>query len=162
MSPVCTDDVAGSYRRWFPMLQRKCQRMLGDRSEAQDVALEAFERLWRHRDAVTDPDRIIAWLYTTSTRLAVDRLRARRPEATEDDLPASSASIPERIVAARASIARVAAALEADDLQLLILWRVDGLGQRELAELRRTSERTIRRRLQHIKERLSSLETHDG
>lgn len=126
------------------------------------MAQEAFERLWRHRDAVTDPGRIIAWLYTTSTCLAVDRLRARRPEATEDDLPASSASIPERIVAARASIARVAAALEADDLQLLIPWRVDGLGQRELAALRGTSERTIRRRLQHIKERLSALEAHDG
>jgi RNA polymerase sigma-70 factor (ECF subfamily) len=53
-------------------------RMLGSRAEAEDVVQETYLR-WHNadRDAVRTPR---AWLITTATRLAIDRLRALKTE----------------------------------------------------------------------------------
>ena len=51
-------------------------RMLGSRAEAEDVVQESYLR-WHKadRDGIRSPE---AWLVTTATRLALDRLRALR------------------------------------------------------------------------------------
>jgi RNA polymerase sigma-70 factor (ECF subfamily) len=53
-------------------------RMLGSRAEAEDVVQDAYVR-WHQadRDAVENAE---AWLVTTATRLAIDRLRASARE----------------------------------------------------------------------------------
>lgn len=53
-------------------------RMLGSRAEAEDVVQEAYVR-WHQADRQTirSPE---AWLVTTTTRLALDRLRALKTE----------------------------------------------------------------------------------
>jgi RNA polymerase sigma-70 factor, ECF subfamily len=53
-------------------------RMLGSRAEAEDVVQDAYVR-WHQadHDAVRNPE---AWLVTTATRLAIDRLRALKAE----------------------------------------------------------------------------------
>ena len=53
-------------------------RMLGSRAEAEDVVQEAYVR-WHQsdRDTIRNAE---AWLVTTATRLAIDRLRALRTE----------------------------------------------------------------------------------
>src|SRR5689334_10039611 len=52
--------------------------MLGSRAEAEDVVQEAFVR-WHQSDraAIRNAE---AWLVTTATRLAIDRLRALKTE----------------------------------------------------------------------------------
>jgi RNA polymerase sigma-70 factor (ECF subfamily) len=53
-------------------------RMLGSRSDAEDILQEAYLRWHRTRvDAVRSPE---AWLVTSVTRLCIDRLRATRAE----------------------------------------------------------------------------------
>lgn len=53
-------------------------RMLGSRAEAEDVVQDAYVR-WHEadQDSVRNPE---AWLVTTATRLAIDRLRALKTE----------------------------------------------------------------------------------
>jgi RNA polymerase sigma-70 factor (ECF subfamily) len=53
-------------------------RMLGSRAEAEDVVQDAYVR-WHQTDqaSVRNPE---AWLVTTTTRLAIDRLRALKTE----------------------------------------------------------------------------------
>jgi len=53
-------------------------RMLGSRAEAEDVVQDAYIR-WHQADrsAIRNPE---AWLVTTATRLAIDRLRALKVE----------------------------------------------------------------------------------
>lgn len=53
-------------------------RMLGSRAEAEDILQEAYLR-WHQADrvAVENPE---AWLVTTTTRLAIDRLRRLKTE----------------------------------------------------------------------------------
>ena len=58
--------------------------MLGDATLAQDVAQEAFLRVWRHA-VVFDRRRaaVSTWVLTITRNLAVDALRLRRPVLTD-------------------------------------------------------------------------------
>jgi RNA polymerase sigma-70 factor (ECF subfamily) len=59
--------------------------VLADRAEAEDVVQQAWLRLDRavSRDA-TEIDNLPAWLTTVTTRLCLDRLRARTPVPVDD------------------------------------------------------------------------------
>jgi RNA polymerase sigma-70 factor (ECF subfamily) len=70
--------------RKLPRLLSLAQRMLGDAAEAQDVAQEAFLRIWkqapRWRPGAAKFD---TWLHRVALNLCYDRLRRRREVATE-------------------------------------------------------------------------------
>src|SRR5512134_1251937 len=52
-------------------LTRRLERMLGSREAAEDVAQEAFLRLWRRAPGDLDPDQQVAWLRRTASNLAI-------------------------------------------------------------------------------------------
>lgn len=62
-------------------------RILGDQAEAEDVAQEAFLRLWRQADRWRPDARVGTWLYRVIHNLCVDRLRVRRRLVGEESLP---------------------------------------------------------------------------
>jgi DNA-directed RNA polymerase specialized sigma24 family protein len=66
------------FRQNFPVIRAKCARMLGESEEAADVAQETFVRLCESGAVHEDPDVRARWIYATSTRIAIDRLRRRR------------------------------------------------------------------------------------
>ena len=53
-------------------------RMLGDHSEAEDVAQEAFLRLWQNLDKWRDEAPVIHWLQRVTYNLCIDRLRNKK------------------------------------------------------------------------------------
>ena len=59
-------------------------RMLGDAGEAEDVAQEAFLRLWRQAGKWRAEARIGTWLHRVAHNLCVDRLRRRRGDIGEE------------------------------------------------------------------------------
>jgi RNA polymerase sigma-70 factor (ECF subfamily) len=50
----------------------------GDRSDAQDIAQEAFARAWQHWSKVADYDDPEAWVRTIAWRLLINRWRGLR------------------------------------------------------------------------------------
>lgn len=52
-------------------------RMLGDASEAEDIAQETFLRLWRNRRRWQPQARLRTWLYRVARNLCIDRFRRR-------------------------------------------------------------------------------------
>jgi RNA polymerase sigma-70 factor (ECF subfamily) len=148
-----------AYRTYFPLLVRKCARMLGDGAEAEDIAQETFIRFARSGLESTDVKTVTAWLYRTSTRLALDRLRARR-RLTSDTALASlfAADAPEATVELRALLAELAWCAPTAELEAALLQRVDGLSQRELAEVLGVHERTVRRLIARFEARLQRMQ----
>lgn len=74
--------------RLTPRLLGFAARMLGDRTEAEDVTQEAMLRLWKVAPEWRQGEaRITTWLYRVVSNLCLDRLRRGRPasldEATE-------------------------------------------------------------------------------
>jgi RNA polymerase sigma-70 factor (ECF subfamily) len=61
-----------------------CLRILSDRRDAEDVLQETYLTVWRKAGSF-DPARAspITWLVTLTRNRALDRLRARRPVASE-------------------------------------------------------------------------------
>jgi RNA polymerase sigma factor (sigma-70 family) len=68
-----------------PRLVGIASRVLGDHAEAEDVVQQAWLRLDRAvtRDG-SDIENLPAWLTTVTTRLCLDRLRARTPVPVEE------------------------------------------------------------------------------
>ena len=71
-------DRSGEFERHRPRLFGIAYRMLGSRTDAEDVLQDAYLR-W-HRGAAEELRSAEAWLVTAVTRLCIDRLRAARAE----------------------------------------------------------------------------------
>ena len=93
-----------------------CLRILPTREEAEDVLQEAYLTVWR-KAAAFDPSRAspITWLVTLTRNRALDRLRSRRPIASEPiDLAenvADEALPADSLIETRQEAARLAACL---------------------------------------------------
>jgi RNA polymerase sigma-70 factor (ECF subfamily) len=88
-------------------------RILGDRTEAEDVAQEAFLRIWRQAARwETGRAYFDTWLYTIAVNLCRDRLRRRR-EVYMGELPetADPGSAPDQGLRDRDNARTVEAAL---------------------------------------------------
>ncbi|SPB18877.1 RNA polymerase sigma factor [Caballeronia novacaledonica] len=100
--------------RKLPRIVALASRMLGDRDEADDVAQEAFLRIWniapkwRRGEARFD-----TWLHRVTLNLCYDRLRRHRETTLSDDLPeqADRAPLPDERIEATHANERIAAAL---------------------------------------------------
>ena len=115
------DECAGVtfVRRYQARVYGLALKMLGDPVLAQDVAQEAFLRVWRHAVAF-DRRRasVSVWVFTITRNLAVDALRLPRPvvidpsdlmwanlvsKAPRPDEQAESSEMRDRLLAALAS-----------------------------------------------------------
>jgi RNA polymerase sigma-70 factor, ECF subfamily len=121
------------------------------------VAQETFVRLWRDTTLGVDPHRVSAWIYRTSTHLAIDHLRGQRHRRGESAGETVDHASPEALVVARRALGQLVLSLEPEELEVAVLSRLDGLGQREIAEVLNRSERTVRRVLSRLEARLLDL-----
>jgi RNA polymerase sigma-70 factor (ECF subfamily) len=73
------------YRRTSAKLLGVCLRILNDRDEAEDVLQDVYITVWNKADRF-DAKRAspITWLCSIARNRAIDRLRARRPNADLD------------------------------------------------------------------------------
>ena len=87
-------DQTESFEAERPRLLGIASRVLGDHAEAEDVVQQAWLRLDRAvtRDG-TEIDNLPAWLTTVTTRLCLDRLRARTPVPVEDRLEDAAGAV---------------------------------------------------------------------
>jgi RNA polymerase sigma-70 factor (ECF subfamily) len=117
-------------------------RLLGDPMRAEEVANDAFWRLYQQPTLAEGTDNVGGWLYRTATNLGIDALRAsarrvryEQTASTEKQNATSSPSPLENLLAEekRARVRVVLASIRPAQAQLLIL-RASGLSYKELAE----------------------------
>ncbi|MBL8773633.1 MAG: RNA polymerase sigma factor [Phenylobacterium sp.] len=101
--------------RKLPRLLSLAGRMLGDDREAEDVAQEAFLRIWKQAPRWRPgAARFDTWLHRVALNLCYDRLRRRRELAFADPPDrADEGPAPDRGLEALDTGRRVAAALQA-------------------------------------------------
>ncbi len=155
-------DFPEAYGRFLAPIRAKCRRLLGQTAAADDVAQEAFVRLWQSGpplDGTTETRTIMAWLYLTSTRLALDILRQGRGVPLDDLTvePRAPLASPVDVVAARKAIRVLCKDVPGDEIEAALLARVDGLSQPEVAAVLGISERTVRRLLDRFDEHSTAL-----
>jgi RNA polymerase sigma factor (sigma-70 family) len=139
--PASRRDFAVLYRATLAPLRRYLTRLLGNPSEAQDVAHDAYLRVYPVM-AEQPPDRPAALLYTAARRLAINRLKRRSisPLAREAARPEASASsepgVAQQVMARQELelLERAIAGLPQGCREVLLLRKVEHLSHREIAE----------------------------
>src|SRR5262245_8260567 len=80
-------DIEDLYRRYGPMVLRRCRRLLRDEAQAVDVMHDVFVEMLRRKGDLTN-EAPASLLLVTATNLSLNRLRGRRrhPESSDDVL----------------------------------------------------------------------------
>lgn len=117
-------------------------RMTGDRSQAEELAIDVFWKYCRQpAHAIAPPDKLNAagWLYRTATRMGIDRLRAEarrgkyEQQAASVSRPAGDNPLDQILKDERAArVRRALAELRPVQSQLLVL-RATGFSYAELS-----------------------------
>ena len=146
-------------RRHQGRAYRVARQMVPDADDAQDVAQEAFLRVFKSLDRYDPKHEFSTWLYRIVSNLAIDHLRKRRPLATgaaEDgddahpETPDDSAPDPSAGVEREETVARVRACIEAlppHFRSVLALRELEGLPCTEIARIVDATHVTVRWRL---------------
>jgi len=128
-------DFEAFFQAHYQRISRAIGRVVGDHARAEELAVEAFWKLWRNPTA--QGAKAGGWVYRTAVRLALNELR-RHARSTRYGLlsvPGLQSPTPEEAHAAaeqREQIRRVLAALDPRQAELLLL-RSNGLRYGELA-----------------------------
>ena len=81
VSPKSIDNNAwfeAVFQEHWPRVYGVLYRLVGDQAEAEDVALEAFWRLYDQRPSFANEQQVIGWLYRVATNLGFNALRASK------------------------------------------------------------------------------------
>jgi RNA polymerase sigma-70 factor (ECF subfamily) len=127
-------------QRHLPAVLGIARRMLRDDAEAEDVAQEAFLRLWRAAaDLDVGPAGARPWLRRVVSNLCIDRIRAGQRTEVTDEVPEGEAEPSQlRGVAEGELLAHVDASLkQLPERQrlALTLFHYEGMSQIEIGEI---------------------------
>lgn len=149
-------------RRWLGPIQRLCERMTGDVHAAEDLAQDAFVRVFTRRREYEASGKFSTWLWRIALNLCYDELRRRQrrektifenqgeePVAALEGLMSPEAP-PDKSLLDRERAALVQRAL--DELPeiyrtVLVLRHYEDLKFREIAEVLGVPEGTVKSRM---------------
>ncbi len=152
--PTNFDEALRRYQR--PVLNF-AYRLLGNATEAEDVAQDVFVRVQQHWDDYNPRQKFSTWLFAITRNACLDRLRARK---RHPEVPLETA--PEPIVSHREVelnetgqlIAAAVAELPEDQRTALVLAEYHGMSYAEIAGIMKCSEKSVESRLYRAKQTL--------
>lgn len=135
-------------QRHMPSAIKLAERMLRVPAEADDVAQDAFLRVWNHASSFDGRRaRFTTWLYRIVMNLAIDRQR-RRPSAPIEEAaehPSADVGPLEQVIAAEQerAVERGLASLPDKQRAAIVLFHYQGLSGREAAATMEISEKAF-------------------
>ena len=147
------------YRRTFPKVYAYVASLLRDRSAAEEVTAQAFERAYRKRRSFrSGRGTVEAWLFGIARNAALDELRRRRRRAKlevepEDVLGPAPEEEADRVLR-RATVRAAMDTLDPRERDLVALKFAGGLSNAEIARVLGTSESNAGTRLHRTIEKL--------
>ena len=135
-------------------LVKVAANILRDPSEAEDVAQEAFIKVFGQLSSLRDDLGFKRYLYQIAVRLCIDRMRRIRPEP-QSEIHGGTARRED--IESRVHIERVLAKLPTDLRTTLVLREIEELDYTEIADILQIPVGTVRSRLHSARERFRVL-----
>ncbi|MCX5512211.1 RNA polymerase sigma-70 factor [Kaistia algarum] len=153
-----------------PRLTRFVLAILSDLSEAEEIVQESLLRLWRQAPTWEPRARIGTYLHRVAYRLAIDRIRRRRPHVDIDDYDdliedEDESAAPDRNLDRLDEVRQVHEALDQlSDRQraVIVLAHFQELGQAEAAAILGIGEHAYESLLARARRRLRTLLAENG
>jgi len=135
-------------------------RLTGDRTEAEDVAQEAYLRMFRGLAGFREEARFETWMHRIVTNCAISMLKRRGRfgdvlAEEPEDLPVPDSTA--EVLVERDSLSRALAVLPEGQRVVLLLKDVYGLSCREIGEEVGIEEGAVKVRLHRARKRLREL-----
>lgn len=154
-------DVEELYKRYGPMVIRRCRKLLRDDDEALDIAQDVFVQVLRRQGRLTD-DHPSSLLYRIATNLCLNRIRDRRhaPDAVENEVLTRIAysDVDARALDARSTLNRIFGKHPESTRTIATLLYVDGMTLEEVAGMVGLSVSGVRKRMRSLKAEVADLE----
>lgn len=154
-------DVEDAYRRYGPLVWRRCEQLLHDPQDASDAAHDTFVLLTR-RAATLHDQALGGLLFRMATNVSISKLRqrTRRPVHHDEALlrQIASAEDPSIQAIARATLDRIFGREPESTATIAVLHFVDGMTLAEVAREVGMSVSGVRYRLRHLKTQLAEQE----
>lgn len=154
-------NVEDYYKRYGPMVMRRCRRLLRDEELARDAMQDTFVNLLRKESQLKHwgPSSL---LYRIATNVCLNKIRTmkRRPEDSDSALLARIASVeePESPSIARLILVKIFGREPASTRTIAVLHLVDGLTLEQTAREVGLSPSGVRRRIRKLRANLALLE----
>ena len=144
------------YRSSFPRVYAYVASMLRDRSAAEEVTAQAYERAYRKRSSYrSGRGTAEAWLFGIARHAALDELRRlKRRAPLEADSAAAEPDDHAEDVVERETVRAALATLDPRERDLLALKFQAGLSNTEIARVLATSESNVGTKLHRTMEKL--------
>jgi RNA polymerase sigma-70 factor, ECF subfamily len=157
-------DVEAAYRRYAPMVLRRCRRLLRHEEKAVDAMHDVFVNLLR-AEARLDGEGAASLLMRMATNVCLNQLRGerRRPEDADDAalLAIAAAEEPGARSVARLALGALLGREPESTRLMAVLHHVDGLTLGEVGREVGLSAAAVRKRLRGLKARIAVLPAHD-
>lgn len=151
-------DVEDAYRRFGPMVVRRCRALLADDEQAVDAMHDVFVRLIRERERLDDRA-MSSLLYRIATNVSLNKLRTKRrkPETAGDDVLAALAHMTdlEDATHGRTLVRRIFGGVSESTTTMAVMHWVDGMSLDEVSAETGMSVSGVRKRLRQLREALS-------
>jgi RNA polymerase sigma-70 factor (ECF subfamily) len=153
-------DVEDLYRRFGPMVLRRCRKLLGDPEAAHDAMHDVFVEICRRHQSLVDAG-VSSLMYRTATNVCLNKLRSqrRRPSEPDSELVARIADADAALARheARSLLDRVLGREPESSATIAVLHLFDGLTLEETAEIVGMSVSGVRKRLRKLQSTLASI-----
>lgn len=143
------------YREHLGRVVRACALVTLDPDAAEDIAAEAFSRLWAHWDRIEDDDHAGGYVFKSAMRLCSRKRRS--PAELHAETTSVAKSDPADTTVDRADIAAALRVLPLRQRQAVVLRDWAGFSTNDIARLLSTRESTVRVHLARGRERLRGL-----
>lgn len=153
-------EVEDWYRRYGPMVLRRCRRLLGDEELAVDAMHDVFVQLLRNKDRLDDaaPSSL---MFRMATNVCLNRIRTRkrRPETPDEALLHALAALddPTARTGAAQLLGRLFSREKESTATIAVLHLLDGMTHEEVAREVGLSVSGVRKRLRGLRANAEAL-----
>jgi RNA polymerase sigma-70 factor, ECF subfamily len=153
-------DIAEYYRKYGPMVLRRCRMLLKDEDRAMDAMQDVFVKLLQNQKRLKgDYPSSLLFRIATNVCLNIIRYDKSRPQADSEDVLAYIASNDdmERRIEVRDYLDRLFAKEKTSTGEIAVMHYVDKMTLNEVAEMSGLSVSGVRKRLRKLSESVKSL-----
>lgn len=171
MTVDTTDTITALVAEYSAALYRVAYSVMRNSAEAEDAVQEAFLRVLKHREKLTEIRDVRVWLVRITWNVVLDRKRRSKTRPESDDiadfvrvLPSTDRRADDEVISSQehARILALIDRLPAKEREALLLSAVEELSTAQIAAVLKTTESSVRSRIFRARRELSALLEEEG